>query len=262
MIAVDAKPAAVRTSSRRAYELWSQVYDDDLNPLLSLERRILAKMLPCVRGLDVVDAGCGTGRWLRQLAKGFPKTLIGVDDSPAMLARAAAKAIPGADLRNGDCAALPVASASIDLALACFVLCHIGDLEAAAKALARAARPNANLFLTDMHPETASRRNWKRSFRANGAVVEIEAHSRSLDRIASAFAAAGFATLSVVEPAFGGAERRIFERSGKLREFDLSRGMPAIYILHLRKTGAAEQREPLGCGEPGRESRAPYAGSL
>src|SRR6201997_4311753 len=73
------------------FNIWAQVYDEQPNPLLTLEQRFLSQMLPDVRGLDVLDAGCGTGRWLQLLAAQHPASLLGVDTSPQMLQRASAK---------------------------------------------------------------------------------------------------------------------------------------------------------------------------
>ncbi len=67
------------------FDTWAEVYDTQPNPLLSLEQRVLGPMLPDVRGLDVLDAGCGTGRWLHQFVDLSPRSLLGVDISPAML---------------------------------------------------------------------------------------------------------------------------------------------------------------------------------
>lgn len=231
----DSMAVSSRTASQEAFGLWSQVYDDQLNPLLSLEQRFLARMLPDVSGLDVLDAGCGTGRWLAHLAAQSPRSLVGVDACPEMLMRASAKSIPNADLRLADCTALPVEKSSTDLALASFVLGNIHDLEKFAEDLARATRPNAKVFLTDMHPETASFRNWKQSFKANGVVVEIEARLRPLAQIVSIFHDFGFETLSLLEPCFGTPERHIFEHYGKLETLNSSLGLPAIYILQMQK---------------------------
>ena len=65
------------------FDSWAEVYDGQPNPLLSLEQRQLGPMLADVRGLDILDAGCGTGRWLQQLADRSPRSLLGVDTSPA-----------------------------------------------------------------------------------------------------------------------------------------------------------------------------------
>ena len=73
------------------FNIWAQVYDEQPNPLLALEQRFLSRMLPEVSGLDVLDAGCGTGRWLHLLASHHPASLVGVDTSPEMLKRATAR---------------------------------------------------------------------------------------------------------------------------------------------------------------------------
>jgi len=73
------------------------------------------------RGLDALppgtalDAACGTGRHARYLhARGH--RVIGVDASPAML-EVAREALPDADLRLGNLTALPLETASVDLAV-------------------------------------------------------------------------------------------------------------------------------------------------
>jgi len=42
------------------FDSWAEVYDTLPNPLLSLEQRVLDPRLTDVRGLDILDAGCGT----------------------------------------------------------------------------------------------------------------------------------------------------------------------------------------------------------
>ena len=76
------------------FDTWAQVYDEQPNPLLALEQRFLTRMLPDVAGLDVLDAGCGTGRWLQLLAPQRPASLLGVDISPQMLERASTSSEP------------------------------------------------------------------------------------------------------------------------------------------------------------------------
>ena len=99
------------------FDSWAEVYDTQPNPLLALEERVLGSMMPDVRGLDVLDAGCGTGRWLERLADRSPRSLIGVDISPAMLLLAGIKLSQKCSLRPGSCTALPVSDTSCDLVL-------------------------------------------------------------------------------------------------------------------------------------------------
>src|ERR1700746_2734958 len=136
-------------SSSDLFNIWVQVYDEQPNPLLALEQRFLSRMLPDIAGLDVLDVGCGTGRWLQLLASQRPVSLVGVDTSPEMLQRASAKLGTKSTLHLGSCTALPVPSAIADLILASFVLSYLDSIEALAHELHRVARPGANIFLTD-----------------------------------------------------------------------------------------------------------------
>ena len=143
------------------FDIWAQVYDEQANPFLTLEQRFLSRMLPDIGGLDVLDVGCGTGRWLHLLASQHPANLTGVDASPQMLQHASAKLGTSSRLHLGSCVAFPVPNASADLVLASFVLSNLESVEDFARELHRVARPGANIFLTDMHPDTAASYNWK-----------------------------------------------------------------------------------------------------
>jgi cytosine/adenosine deaminase-related metal-dependent hydrolase/ubiquinone/menaquinone biosynthesis C-methylase UbiE len=217
------------------FDIWAQVYDEQPNPLLALEQRFLSRMLPDVAGLDVVDAGCGTGRWLQLLASHGPASLVGVDTSPEMLQRASAKLGTRSTLHLGSCAALPIQNATADLILASFVLSYLDNVDTFARELHRVARPGASIFLTDMHPDTAISRNWKRSFKANDMEEIIQVRTHSLQKITDAFHSCGFELITLIEPSFDSQEKMTFEQNGKLESYEASAHLPAIYILHLRK---------------------------
>jgi cytosine/adenosine deaminase-related metal-dependent hydrolase/ubiquinone/menaquinone biosynthesis C-methylase UbiE len=226
---------------REAFSAWADVYDQQQNPLLFLEERYLLRMFPTIGGRDVLDVGCGTGRWLDRLSRLNPRSLHGVEPSPKMLAKAAAKRIPSARLSLSSATFLPVEDASVDLLLASFVLGYVDDLNLIARELARVARPGSDLFLSDMHPETAAKLHWKRSFRSGEAEVELAAIYRSIPRILDAFKAEGLVARAVIEPPFGKAEEQIFRVNDKLERFADAKDLPAIYLLHLTKPHASLQ---------------------
>ncbi len=217
------------------FDRWSQVYDIQPNPLLTLEERKVTPLLPSVSGLDILDVGCGTGRWLVRLELLEPASLTGTDCSPAMLDRARLKVRPTTILENRHSPELPGEDASYGLLLASFVLSYLNDMAGFARQCARILRPDGWLLLSDMHPTTAAKRGWSRSFHVDGDRIEITAHSRTLMEIVSVFRESGFEVSVLIEPSFGEPEKPIFDEVGKLAEYEDLAGVPAIYILKLQK---------------------------
>jgi cytosine/adenosine deaminase-related metal-dependent hydrolase/ubiquinone/menaquinone biosynthesis C-methylase UbiE len=225
-----------------AFDRWAQVYDEQPNPLLQLEHRYLAKMLPVIHLLDVLDVGCGTGRWLQTLATQSPRSLTGVDASSKMLNRAVAKVGDQAELSVGECGSLPISSQSKDLILASFVISYLPDLDAFAAECRRVCRTDGDLFLTDMHPATAQRCSWKRSFKAGDTSVELESQSRSLPAILACFEAHGFTLSALIEPTFGVPERSLLHLNNKTEPVDATEHLPPIYLLHLKNSQAQKTK--------------------
>lgn len=80
--------------TKDGYDRRSDVYDGDGNPLVLLEEPHVARLLGDVRGLSVLDVGCGTGRHAVRLAQQGGR-VTGVDFSAGMLGKARQK--PGAE---------------------------------------------------------------------------------------------------------------------------------------------------------------------
>jgi cytosine/adenosine deaminase-related metal-dependent hydrolase/ubiquinone/menaquinone biosynthesis C-methylase UbiE len=221
---------------RCGFDRWAEVYDGQPNPLIALEERVLSHLLPPLRGRDVLDAGCGTGRWLDRVALSEPRSLTGVDVSVAMLDKARIKLGAKAMLHHTDCTHLPVNAASCDVLFCSFVLSYISDLKDFATECARVMRTAGVVLLSDMHPVTAAERGWKRSFRSDGASLRLTTHLQALPSIIDAFQASGFEVDNRLEPCFDAPEGRLFIAAGKLAEFKSLAGVPAIYAMVLRKS--------------------------
>jgi cytosine/adenosine deaminase-related metal-dependent hydrolase/ubiquinone/menaquinone biosynthesis C-methylase UbiE len=222
------------TSSREGFAAWAEVYDDLPNPLLSLEQRFLSALLPEIRGVDVVEIGCGTGRWLDLLASQLPSSLIGVDSSPEMVERARLKMQQRATILTGDATSLPLPNSSADIVLAPFVASYISELDDLAAEIARVARTRASVYVSDLHPETGTACNWSRGFTVGETRIEIPTYARMVQEVIACFEASGFEVVSVLEPRFGLPEKSIFQGAGKLTAFHAAEGRPAIYILQLK----------------------------
>jgi cytosine/adenosine deaminase-related metal-dependent hydrolase/ubiquinone/menaquinone biosynthesis C-methylase UbiE len=217
------------------FDLWAQVYDTQSNPLLMLEERSVMPLLPPLSGEDVLDVGCGTGRWLTRLETLNPASLTGTDCSTTMLERALAKVHPTTRLEHRECSTLSGEDATKSFVLASFVLSYLNDLHGFASECARILRPDGWVLISDMHPVTAAKRGWTRSFRLEGEKFEIAVHSRSLEEIVSAFQCYGFELRVLTEPPFEAPERSVFEDAEKLKDFEQLAGVAAIYILKLQK---------------------------
>jgi SAM-dependent methyltransferase len=106
----------------------------------------LAEFLP-PEGGRLLDAGCGTGGMLTDLARRAPGwSLTGLEYDGGAAAVAARKS--GMPVVCGSINVLPFATGSFDLVLSSDVLCHAGVTEAAALSeCARVLRPGGRLLL-------------------------------------------------------------------------------------------------------------------
>jgi len=226
-----------RPATASTFDLWAEVYDAQINPFLSIEERIMSALLPDLKGIDVLDAGCGTGRILALLKDRGARCLLGVDSSHAMLDRA--RMVCAADIRFGSCTALPLPDASVDCVISSFVLSYISDLEAFADEVLRVTRPGSVVLLSDIHPDTARALRWKRSFRLSGQEIEVQSEGWRLNQIRSTFVGRGFRVQVCLEPTFSLREQDIFVGAGKAKNFDMTRNLPAIYAIKLVRQTAS-----------------------
>lgn len=225
----------MNTAASTLFDDWAEVYDTQPNPLLLLEQRTLPSIMPPIDGLDVLDIGCGTGRWLKHIELLGPRSLTGTDPSGAMLERARATLAPTTALHLSDSTTLPVDDESTDLVLVSFVLSYLGDLDAFADECVRILRVGGHILLSDMHPVTATERNWIRCFYLDGKRIELPAKLLTMAEISAAFSRRGFQLLTFDEPSFGEPERPVFEQAGKSTEYHALHTVPSIYLMKFLK---------------------------
>jgi len=97
------------------------------------------------KGLQVLDAGCGMGRWLH-FARQEGAAIVGMDVSAAIDV-AAARDGDGADFVQADLRLPPFAPESFDLVYSLGVVHHLEDPLSGVRALARLVRPGGELRL-------------------------------------------------------------------------------------------------------------------
>lgn len=165
-----------------AYALWAESYPPEAhNPLMQAEERAMLSLLPdSLRDCTVLDAGCGSGRYLRQARRRGAKRLVGVDLSVEMLARARAEWEKESDCEEQDrrspescfllqtsLESLPLRDDQADVTLCGLTLGHLEDLDAPLSELCRVTRPGGLLLCSDFHP-IGPFLGWQRTFTVDG----------------------------------------------------------------------------------------------
>jgi SAM-dependent methyltransferase len=206
-----------------AYRLWSVSYDDDPNPILALERRVIRERLGAVSGKRVLDIGTGTGYWLAYARSGGARA-FGVDLSEEMLAVAARKDGLRNWLIRADMNRLPVRDGAADIAICSMAIGYIPELKTLLRELARVSQ---RIIVSDLHP-AAVEAGWRRGFVAAGHRYEIEHFPHTAPQLDEAAAAAGLrlhwrSVAHLDEP-----ERAVFARAGRAHSFAAACDIPAL----------------------------------
>jgi phosphatidylethanolamine/phosphatidyl-N-methylethanolamine N-methyltransferase len=162
------RPPASRTkldadSVRSAYARWAGSYDAVFGAISAPGRRRAVAAVNALPGLRVLEVGVGTGLALPHYTGG--KRVTGIDLSPPMLARAAARvkrhALTHVDaLLETDAEATGFDDASFDIAVALFVASVVPDARRMLGELKRVVRPGGHLlFVNHFAAATGLRRS-------------------------------------------------------------------------------------------------------
>jgi malonyl-CoA O-methyltransferase len=189
-----------------AYALWAPEYPPHAhNPVMQAEERAMHALLPAsLEGLSVLDAGCGSGRYLLQALQRGAGQVTGVDLSAHMLQRAARELDAAGHhgryaLHQASLEQLPVADASADLTLCGLVLGHLPALLPALSELHRATRPGGLVLCSDVHP-IGHALGWTRAFKAGGQRYAVRHAQHLYSHWHGACARVGLAIEAVLEP--------------------------------------------------------------
>jgi ubiquinone/menaquinone biosynthesis C-methylase UbiE len=178
------------------YQAWAPIYDEMSNPLIEAEEPLVDAALRDVPPGEALDAACGTGRHVGRLLSYGHRT-VGVDRSRAMIDRARSKH-PGVVFCYGELTALPVASASVDVATCALALTHLEDPAPGIAELARVAKPGGRVVISDAHP-TFVLILGKALFPHQGAFAYVRNHAHLHGVYLRAFATAGLEVIDCAE---------------------------------------------------------------
>ena len=216
-------------SPLEAHRIWSASYDEDPNPLLALGMRVLSERLGPPRGLRVMDVACGTGCWLsRAVSDGA--NVVGIDLCEEMLAAASSKAGLQGRLALAQADRLPLADRSVDLVLCSFALSYFPSAAGALAEMGRVVRSGGRVIVADLHA-AANDAGWKRAFRSDGCVYEIEHQRYSAAQLNAAAEQIALTLTWEAEAPFGEPERAIFQRAGKASVFAQASSIPAVRVV-------------------------------
>ena len=123
-------------------------------------RAIVYDALRPQAGQRILDAGCGPGFYVAELAEkvGTGGLVVDVDRSTDMLDLAAARSagLSNVEFRKGEATALPVRDEEFDATVSVQMLEYLTDVDAALAELHRALRPGGRVALWDIDWSTVS----------------------------------------------------------------------------------------------------------
>jgi ubiquinone/menaquinone biosynthesis C-methylase UbiE len=217
------------TTVRTGYDRWATVYDHDGNPLQGLEEPVVRSAVGDVRGLAVLDLGCGTGRHSLWLAAAGA-TVTAVDFSDGMLAEARKK--PGADavrwLAHDLHQSLPFPDGSFDLVVSGLVLEHLHELDGFFAEARRVLKAGGRAVVSAMHPAMFLRGTQARfTDPESGEVVQPGSVPHAVGAFVMATVRAGFKLEAVDEYAPDEAFAGRYPRAARYV------GWPMLVVLQL-----------------------------
>jgi len=157
----------------KQYKKWAKEYDEYANILIFLEEKKVKSFLGKVKGKDILDYGCGTGRNAIPLAKkGANVTCI--DFTQAMLNEAkkkAKKAKVKIDVKRKDITKYKP-DKKFDIIISALVLDHIRNLKKVVNIINKASKIDTEVIITNVHPELLRKDVNPKTGKAQGYLVE------------------------------------------------------------------------------------------
>ena len=188
--------AKLVTSPSDAYAAWAPTYPPYAhNSLMDVEQTAVLELLPPVSGRTVLDAGCGTGRYMRLLTA-LGARVIGVDLSAAMASRAHALNLAVA---RADMAALPLAAGCCDVVVSGLALPDVSQLDRVLIEWGRALKHRGVVVYSTLHPIGRSL-GWRRTYESSEGTRSLPAHWHTLPEHHDACVRAGLEIETVSEP--------------------------------------------------------------
>lgn len=146
---------------------------------------------------NIVDLGCGTGRFTGPLAELYSAHVVGIDPSADMLAQARVKSWPdGVRFEQGSAEAVPLADGCCDLVFMSLVFHHIADRGAAGRECYRLCRAGGYVCVRQPSREQVPDYAYLSYFPSVEAIATARLPARG--EVMKAFTEAGFSPVARV----------------------------------------------------------------
>ncbi|MFZ1991118.1 MAG: methyltransferase domain-containing protein [Alphaproteobacteria bacterium] len=200
---------------------------------------------------DILDLGCGTGRYSSALAAHFAARVTGVDPSEKMLAEARKKSSGAVHFLRGSAEAIPLTDGSVDMVFMSMVLHHFADPRQAARECHRVLREGGMVCLRAASCDRIDGYPHTRFFPSERPMMN--AALASLSEIEAIFIKAGFsrARHEVVESEVAGSWLQYAEKTAhradsflaQLSDEEFAAGLAALrrYAEHAPSEPVFEQ---------------------
>lgn len=195
------------------YEGFARAYArrNETNPFNArYERPAILELAGRVRGLRVLDAGCGSGAHAAELVD-RGATVTGVDLSGNLLAIARERLGPRVPLHRVDLSRpLPFADGTFDLVLSSLVMHYLADWHPTLREFHRVLVPGGRVVLSTHHPFMDQRItgsddylgtfSFTEDWAEDGRTMRMRFWHRPLRAMLAAFTGSGFTVDDIVEP--------------------------------------------------------------
>ena len=113
----------------------------------SLWLEALTSSIPRQEIKNILDLGCGTGRFTAALGEAFGCPVVGVEPSAAMLDVARSQSAPHVQWKQGQAESIPLESQAVDLVYMSQVFHHLADPRRALQEIGRVLTPTGYLAI-------------------------------------------------------------------------------------------------------------------
>lgn len=201
-----------------------------------------------VRGLKVLDCGCGEGRFCRMLVERGAEQVVGVDLCPPMVIAAAQLSTGKDGYVLADVQDMGFLRDRVfDLAVSYLNQCDLPDFEANSREVFRVLKPRGRFIIANLHPMRSAVGGWSRTEDGSKLHVILDRYfdegdrrwkmlgidftnfHRALSTYIRAYRHTGFAIETIIEPTVE------TENLKRFPELDDERRVPNFIVMVLEK---------------------------